>query len=130
MGQGYSLTTLSAGSAGVDVPELSDLAYERNLGDARFMKAVRARHHNGMVVAKIVMKPYATMKFGKYIDHILCQLKRTCTSVNELSSDTRIQGKQSACLTFQMQLATTVLSKRAAMAISFASTSTALSTTV
>lgn len=64
------MTTLSAGSAGIDVPELSDLVHEKNLGEARFMKAVRARHNNGVVVAKVVMKPYASMKFAKYIDRI------------------------------------------------------------
>lgn len=67
MGQGYSLTTLSAGSAGIDVPELADLSYEKSLGDARFMKSIRARHRNGLVVAKVVMKPYSSMEFGKYI---------------------------------------------------------------
>ena len=70
MGQGYSLTTLSAGSAGIDVPELSDLAYEKNLGDARFMKAIRARHNDGIVVVKIVMKPYASMKLSRYVQQI------------------------------------------------------------
>ena len=70
MGQGYSLTTLSAGSAGIDAPELSDLAYEKALGDARFMKAIRARCRNGLVVAKVVMKPYASMEFGSYISAI------------------------------------------------------------
>ena len=67
MGQGYSLTTLSAGSAGIDVPELADLTYEKSLGDARFMKAIRSRHRDGLVVAKVVMKPYASMEFGTYI---------------------------------------------------------------
>lgn len=71
MGQGYSLTTLSAGSAGIDVPELSDLAYEKSLGDARFMKAIRARHHEGLVLAKVVMKPYSSMKFSRFIKQIL-----------------------------------------------------------
>ncbi len=70
MGQGYSLTTLSAGSAGIDVPELADITHEKSLGDARFMKAVRARHRDGLVVAKVVMKPYASMKFGEYIKQI------------------------------------------------------------
>lgn len=70
MGQGYSLTTLSAGSAGIDVPELPDLAYEKNLGDARFMKAVRARHNDGVAVVKIVMKPYASMELSKYVQQI------------------------------------------------------------
>jgi phosphoinositide-3-kinase regulatory subunit 4 len=71
MGQGYSLTTLSAGSAGIDAPELSDLAYEKALGDARFMKAIRARHRDGLVVAKVVMKPYSSLKFASYIESII-----------------------------------------------------------
>lgn len=71
MGQGYSITTLSAGSAGIDVPELSDLAYEKALGDARFMKAIRAKHRDGLVVAKVVMKPYSSLKFATYIESIL-----------------------------------------------------------
>ncbi|KAI9660226.1 MAG: Serine/threonine-protein kinase [Alyxoria varia] len=71
MGQGYSLTTLSAGSAGIDVPELADLSYEKSLGDARFMKSIRARHREGLVVVKVVMKPYATMKFEKYVRQIM-----------------------------------------------------------
>lgn len=71
MGQGYSLTTLSAGSAGIDVPELVDLFHEKALGDARFMKTIRARHHEGLVIAKVVMKPYSSMKFGLFIRKIL-----------------------------------------------------------
>ncbi|KAI9774272.1 MAG: Serine/threonine-protein kinase [Geoglossum simile] len=71
MGQGYSLTTLSAGSAGIDVPELSDLTYERSLGTARFMKSIRARHHDGLVFVKVVMKPYPSMKLDKYVQEIL-----------------------------------------------------------
>ena len=74
MGQGYSLTTLSAGSAGIDVPELSNLSYEKSLGDARFMKTVRARHPEGIVVAKIAMKPYTSMELREYIAKITRQL--------------------------------------------------------
>ena len=70
MGQGYSLTSLSAGAANLDVPEMSDLTYERALGNARFMKTVRARQKAGLVVAKIVMKPNASMALGKYMDAI------------------------------------------------------------
>ncbi|KAF2083646.1 phosphoinositide 3-kinase regulatory subunit 4 [Saccharata proteae CBS 121410] len=66
MGQGYSLTTLSAGAAGIDVPELADLTYEKSLGNARFMKAIRARHKDGLVIAKVVVKPYASMKLDEY----------------------------------------------------------------
>lgn len=71
MGQGYSLTTLSAGSAGIDVPELADLTYEKSLGNARFMKSIRARHKDGLVVTKVVMKPYSSMNLKQYVDIIL-----------------------------------------------------------
>jgi phosphoinositide-3-kinase regulatory subunit 4 len=71
MGQGFSLTTLSAGSANIDVPELADLQYEKSLGAARFMKAVRARHKDGLVVARVVMKPYAQFNFQTYVKLLL-----------------------------------------------------------
>lgn len=71
MGQGFSLTTLSAGSANIDVPELADLQYEKSLGAARFMKAVRARHKDGLVVARVVMKPYAQFDFQAYVKRLL-----------------------------------------------------------
>ncbi|KAI4107672.1 MAG: hypothetical protein LQ339_002578 [Xanthoria mediterranea] len=67
MGQGFSLTTLSSGSAGIDVPELADLAYEKALGQARLMKSIRARHQHGLVVVKLVMKPYPQLDLGKYV---------------------------------------------------------------
>lgn len=71
MGQGYSLTTLSAGAAGIDAPELADLVYERSLGNARFMKSIRARHKDGLVVAKVVMKPYQSLRLDKYIQALV-----------------------------------------------------------
>ncbi|KAL8939260.1 MAG: hypothetical protein Q9211_002816, partial [Gyalolechia sp. 1 TL-2023] len=67
MGQGYSLTTVSSGPAGIDVPELSDLGYEKSLGQARLMKSVRARHDDGLVVVKLVMKPYPQLDLRKYV---------------------------------------------------------------
>lgn len=73
MGQGYSLTTLSAGSAGIDVPELGDIVYEKSLGTARFMKSIRARHRDGLVFVKVVMKPYASMKLDSYARKIISQ---------------------------------------------------------
>lgn len=65
MGQGFSLTTLSAGSAGIESPELADLTYEKSMGNARFMKSIRARHQDGVVVVKVFVKPY-TMSLEKY----------------------------------------------------------------
>ncbi|KAF2423644.1 ARM repeat-containing protein [Tothia fuscella] len=67
MGQGYSLTTLSAGSATIDVPELADLSYEKSLGNARFMKCIRARHKDGLVIAKVVMKPAPNKDWDDYV---------------------------------------------------------------
>ena len=74
MGQGYSLTSLSAGSAGIDVPELSDLAYEKSMGGGRFMKSIRARQQNGLVFVKVIMKPYPTMKLDPYVKEIVSKL--------------------------------------------------------
>lgn len=56
MGNSVSVTAPSAGAAGIDVPELSDLVYERALGSARFMKTIRARHHDGIVLVKVFVK--------------------------------------------------------------------------
>ncbi|KAL1861592.1 hypothetical protein VTK73DRAFT_7006 [Phialemonium thermophilum] len=58
MGQGFSLATPPAGAAGIDVPELADLVYEKSMSAARFMKSIRARHHDGVVLVKVLVKPY------------------------------------------------------------------------
>ncbi|KAI9810014.1 MAG: Serine/threonine-protein kinase [Phylliscum demangeonii] len=87
MGQGYSLTTLSAGSAGIDVPELADLTYERSLGMARFMKSIRARHHDGLVVVKVVMKPYPNLKLDRYIQELIRERKALAEISNALAYD-------------------------------------------
>ncbi|KAL8918869.1 MAG: hypothetical protein Q9208_007126 [Pyrenodesmia sp. 3 TL-2023] len=70
MGQGFSLASLVSGPAGIDVPELSDLTYEKSLGQARLMKSIRARHRNGLVVVKLVMKPYPQLDLGKYVQAV------------------------------------------------------------
>ena len=84
MGQGFSLTTLSAGSAGIDVPELADLVYEKSMGTARFMKSIRARHQDGVVLVKVVVKPY-TMRLEKYKKKIISMLpsKNFATSATD-----------------------------------------------
>ncbi|MCJ1472356.1 Serine/threonine-protein kinase [Lambiella insularis] len=70
MGQSVSLGALSAASAGINVRELEDLTYEKSLGTARFMKCIRARHQNGLVVVKVAMRPYPDFKMGEYIKAI------------------------------------------------------------
>ena len=73
MGQSLSLTAAPSGSAGIDVPELLDITYEKSLGTARLMKCVRARHPHGLVVVKIVAKPTPTFDLSRYIIAIRCE---------------------------------------------------------
>ena len=67
MGQTFSTATLSAVSAGLHIPELSDLTYEKSLGTARFMKCIRARHQHGLVVVKLVAKPFPQLDLAAYV---------------------------------------------------------------
>ncbi|KAI5198419.1 ARM repeat-containing protein [Aureobasidium subglaciale] len=79
MGQGYSIN-VSAGSAGIDVPELADLDVERSLGAVRFMKTIRARHKDGLVIAKVFIKPYPNLKLEDYSKKLFMQ-RRELTDV-------------------------------------------------
>lgn len=73
MGQTFSLATLPAGSVGIDVPELSDLTYEKSLGTARLMKSVRARYRDGVVVVKLAVKPFPQLDLSHYVRAIRCE---------------------------------------------------------
>lgn len=64
------MTTLSAASASIDVPELADLVHEKTLASARFMKSVRARSREGFVFVKAVMKPYSSFDVREYVRQI------------------------------------------------------------
>ena len=66
MGQSVSLAVVSTGSASIDVKELEDLAYERTLSSARFMKCIRARHKHGLVIVKVAMRPPPDFKLTPY----------------------------------------------------------------
>lgn len=70
MGQGFSLATPPAGAAGIDAPELADLVYEKSIGAARLMKSIRARQHDGVVLVKVLVKPYP-MSLAKYRQEII-----------------------------------------------------------
>ncbi|KPI36077.1 Serine/threonine-protein kinase VPS15 [Cyphellophora attinorum] len=85
MGQGYSMTTPSAASASIDVPELSDLAFDRTLVSARFMKSIRARNQHGFVFVKAVMKPYSTFDSQKYIRRLMEERQALSDISNALS---------------------------------------------
>lgn len=71
MGQGFSLATPSAGSAGIDTAQLQDVQYEKSIGNARFMKSIRGRHENGVVLVKVLVKPYREVKLEEYKKQII-----------------------------------------------------------
>ncbi|PHH75357.1 hypothetical protein CDD80_2454 [Ophiocordyceps camponoti-rufipedis] len=73
MGQGFSLATPSAGSASIDVAQLQDVQYERSIGNGRFMKSIRGRHENGVVLVKVLVKPFAEVKLDEYKRQIISQ---------------------------------------------------------
>lgn len=75
MGQGFSLATPSVGNAGIDISELSDVQYEKSIGNARFMKTIRGRHENGLVLVKVLVKPYTEVKLEKYKKQIIGKLQ-------------------------------------------------------
>ena len=84
------MTTLSAASATIDVPELSDLVHEKTLASARFMKSIRARTQNGFVFVKAVMKPYPSFQVQKYVKKLprnvmLWLIHQMLSDIKELS---------------------------------------------
>ncbi|KAJ9148988.1 Serine/threonine-protein kinase ppk19 [Pleurostoma richardsiae] len=101
MGQGFSVTTPSAGSAGIDVPELSDLVYEKSIGTARFMKSIRARHHDGVVLAKVFVKPYTPMSLDKYRKRITTERKALADIPNALGYQRVIETETNGYLVRQ-----------------------------
>lgn len=70
MGQAFSLATPTAGSAGIDVPEMMDFDYDKSMGNAQFMKTIRARHGEDVVVIKALVKPYS-MSLQEYSQDII-----------------------------------------------------------
>lgn len=71
MGQGFSLATPSVGSAGIDTPELRDVHYEKSIGNGRFMKSIRGRHEHGLVLVKVLVKPFPEVKLEAYKKNII-----------------------------------------------------------
>ncbi|TVY84291.1 Serine/threonine-protein kinase ppk19 [Lachnellula suecica] len=101
MGQGFSVTTLSAGSAGIDVPELADLSYERTMGNARFMKSIRARHQGGVVLVKVVVKTLPTMSLAKYRRMIIAERKALADVPNALAYQRIVETENNGFLVRQ-----------------------------
>ena len=70
MGQSVSLAPVSIAALNINVRELTDLSYEKSLGSARFMKSIRARHKDGLVVVRVVMRPNPEYSFSRHIRDI------------------------------------------------------------
>ncbi|KAK4236246.1 hypothetical protein C8A03DRAFT_35849 [Achaetomium macrosporum] len=100
MGQGFSLAAPRAGGAGIDVPELSDLVYERSVGTGSFMKSVRARHHDGVVLAKVLIKPYP-MSLDKYKKEIIRERRALADVPNALPYQRAIETETNGYLVRQ-----------------------------
>ncbi|KAK3049803.1 Serine/threonine-protein kinase [Extremus antarcticus] len=66
MGQAYSMSALAAGPNAIETTELSDLTFEKPLGGARFLRTLRARHQQGLVVVKLCAKNNPSVSFKQY----------------------------------------------------------------
>lgn len=83
MGQGYS-TALPLGPSAIETTELSDITYERALGGARFLRTVRCRHHDGVLLAKTIPKANPTVSFKSEARALKSERAKTADIANVL----------------------------------------------
>lgn len=98
MGQGYSVIHPSAGGAGLESPEVSDLTYEKGLNGARFLKIIRARHKDGVVIVKIYTKPYVTLKLDDRIRQLVHERQQLADVPNALAYHRIVENNTNAYL--------------------------------
>ncbi|RDA86806.1 hypothetical protein CP532_6370 [Ophiocordyceps camponoti-leonardi (nom. inval.)] len=103
MGQGFSLATPSAGSATIDVAQLQDVQYEKSLGNGRFMKSIRGRHENGVVLVKVLVKPFPDVNLDEYKRQIIKQRKALAHVPNALAFQRIIETETNGYLVRQYQ---------------------------
>ncbi|KAF4555561.1 Protein kinase domain-containing protein 29 [Elsinoe fawcettii] len=101
MGSGYSVLHSSAGSAGIDSPEVADLEYERTLVGARFLKTIRARHKDGIVVVKVYTKPFGSLKLDERTQQLIHERRELAEVPNALPYHRLIETSTSAYLVRQ-----------------------------
>ncbi|RUS35034.1 hypothetical protein BC938DRAFT_476587 [Jimgerdemannia flammicorona] len=91
MGNKVSSATHSTATAGIDsyVAELGDITYERSLGSARFMKTIRGRHKDGLVVVKIFVKPEPGLSLKTYVKTRNMMLSPRCPTPSRISGSSR-----------------------------------------
>lgn len=80
MGQAHSSAALPTGPSAIETSELSDITYERSLGGVRFLKTIRAKHRNGVVVAKLITKVPGVQykRYGQLLREESQKLKGVC----------------------------------------------------
>ncbi|KJZ78037.1 hypothetical protein HIM_02674 [Hirsutella minnesotensis 3608] len=101
MGQGFSLATPAAGSAGIDIAQLQDVQYEKSIGNGRFMKSIRCRHENGLVLVKVLVKPFAEVDLKEYKLQIIKQRKALADVPNALAFQRIIETETNGYLVRQ-----------------------------
>ncbi|CAM1511204.1 Fc.00g087170.m01.CDS01 [Cosmosporella sp. VM-42] len=101
MGQGFSLATPSVGSAGIDISELSDVQYEKGIGNARFMKSIRGRQEHGVVLVKVLAKPFPSVKLDQYKKQIIEQRNALADVPNALGFHRIIETENNGYLVRQ-----------------------------
>lgn len=85
MGQSYSQATLPAGPTAIETPELADVTFEKPHAGVRFLRTVRARHQNGVVLVKVCMKSSLNVSFREYIRRLKDERSRLSDIPNVLS---------------------------------------------
>ncbi|KAF2148988.1 protein kinase WD40 [Myriangium duriaei CBS 260.36] len=101
MGQGYSVIHPSAGSAGLESPEVADLEFERTLIGARFLKTIRARSKDGVVVVKVYTKPFASLKLDDRVAELINERRQLAEVPNVLPCHRIVENATSAYLVRQ-----------------------------
>jgi phosphoinositide-3-kinase regulatory subunit 4 len=73
MGNQLSLITPSSTTFAIDayVAELKTIHYEKNLGNARFLKTIRGLNDEGPVVVKVFIKPTLDLDLSVYYAELL-----------------------------------------------------------
>ncbi|KAI8066486.1 hypothetical protein BC940DRAFT_368091 [Gongronella butleri] len=88
---------------GVDsyVSELGDVAYEKSLGTARFMKTVRGRHSDGLVVVKIFAKPKVGLSLREYVKRLKREYEAVASVMNVFTYQKILETDRAAYLVRQ-----------------------------
>lgn len=76
MGGQLSLIAPPASTIAIEayLSELGDIQYEKNIGNARFLKTLKGLHSEGLVVVKVFIKPTAQID----LTTVENELKRKC----------------------------------------------------